>query len=75
MKQAMLLMLVINFLYSAENEKHPDARVTGNLIYSPKTNSLLLIDGYTKHPTDGKNNVYSWDGKKWTRINASGLNK
>jgi hypothetical protein len=52
-------MLAINFL-CAENSEHPDARVTGNLIYSPKTNSLLLIDGYTKHPADGKNNVYSW---------------
>jgi hypothetical protein len=72
MKQGMLLMLVVNFLYATENDAHPDARVTGNLIYSPKTNSLLLIDGYTKHPADEKNDVYSWDGKKWKRIDASG---
>jgi hypothetical protein len=50
----------------------PDARVTANLIYSPQTQSLLLIDGYTKHPADGTNNVYSWDGKKWKAIPASG---
>ena len=33
---------------------------------------MLLIDGYTSHPTDGTNNVYSWDGKDWKKIPASG---
>ena len=71
MKQATLVVLVFNFFY-VQKEDHPDARVTGNLVYSPKTNSLLLIDGYTKHPADGKNNVYSWNGKQWKRIDVSG---
>jgi hypothetical protein len=46
--------------------------VSANFIYSPQTASLLLIDGYSKHPADSMNNVYSWDGEKWKKIPASG---
>lgn len=73
MKQGLLLFSVaVNFLYPPVNKAQPDARVTGNLIYSAITHSLLLIDGYTQHPADGKNSVYSWNGKVWEKINASG---
>src|ERR1051326_7672576 len=71
MKQVFLFVLAANLVFTEPNEQ-PDARVTANFIYSPKTNSLLLIDGYTKHPPDGRNNVYSWDGKEWKKISASG---
>src|SRR6266498_3173976 len=71
MKYVFLFVLVVNFFYT-DNDNLPDARVTANLIYSPQTASLLLIDGYSKHPSDGTNNVYSWDGKKWKKIPASG---
>src|SRR6185295_3792651 len=71
MKQVFLLLLAANLFFMETNEQ-PDARVTANFIYSPKTNSLLLIDGYTKQPADGKNNVHSWDGKEWKKIPASG---
>jgi len=71
MKHLLLFVIAVNFMYTADDEK-PDARVTANLVYSPNTKTLLLIDGYTKHPADGKNNVYSWDGKEWKKIYAAG---
>ena len=57
------------FYYDAEA---PDARESACLVYSPVTQSLLLIDGYCKHPRDGKSNVYSWDETGWKKIVASG---
>src|SRR4029079_18902816 len=57
------------FYYDAEA---PDARESACLVYSPVTQSLLLIDRYCKHPRDGKSNVYSWDETGWKKIVASG---
>ncbi len=71
MKYVLLFVFAANF-FRADKGDLPDARVTANLIYCPRTASLLLIDGYSKHPADGMNNVYSWDGKKWKKIIASG---
>jgi len=71
MKYTILTALIVQFLYTT-NDDLPNGRVTGNLIFSPQTKTLLLIDGYTSHPTDGTNNVYSWDGKDWKKIPASG---
>lgn len=71
MKQLFLFVLAANFIYT-DSDELPNARVSGNLVYSPKTSTLLLIDGYTIHPADGLNSVYSWDGKKWRKIPATG---
>ena len=71
MKYALLFLLATDFFYT-NNDDLPDARVSASLIYSPETKTLLLIDGYSKHPAEGINNVYSWDGKKWKKISASG---
>ncbi len=72
MKYASLLVLALPILIANDDGGQPDARSSGNLIYSPKSKALLLFDGYTIHPPDGKNHVYSWDGKTWTKIEASG---
>lgn len=71
MKQTFLISLSLILFFSQTNEQ-PDARASAHFIYSPKTNSLLLIDGYTNHPATGHNDVYSWNGKKWKKITASG---
>ena len=71
MKLILLIVLTLNSFFITVDAQ-PDARVTANLIYSPKTNSLLLIDGYTKHPADSNNYVCSWNGKEWKKIPASG---
>jgi len=72
MKYLLLLLLAASFPGGKSDEQLPDGRDSANLVYSPKTNSLLLIDGYAIHPADGSNNVYSWNGKEWKKIEASG---
>ena len=71
MKLIIGLLFSLHFLFAIDPNE-PDARVTGNLIYSPKMKSLLLVDGYTVHPADKKSSVFSWNGKKWQKIEASG---
>jgi hypothetical protein len=50
----------------------PEARETAILCYSPLLHGMLLFDGYSIHPENGKNTVWKWDGKQWQEIVASG---
>ena len=47
MKYALVFLLAADFFY-ANDDGLPDARISANLIYSPETKTLLLIDGYSR---------------------------
>jgi hypothetical protein len=60
------------FLF-AQSFAQPEGRVSGKFIYHPPSSALLLIDGYQIHPeSPTENSVWSWNGKTWKKIQASG---
>jgi hypothetical protein len=50
----------------------PGPRSGACLIYSPVRKTLLLIDGYSIHPADGKSVVFEWKNNEWHLIPAEG---
>ncbi|MFI5156718.1 MAG: hypothetical protein ACHQEM_11055, partial [Chitinophagales bacterium] len=67
-------LLVLSALFYSANcmYSQPGPRVTGVFCYYPPMHALLLFDGYTIHPEDGSDPVWSWDGKKWKSVQLSG---
>jgi hypothetical protein len=68
----LLVVLSTAQISLSQNAWLPDARGRAHLVYHPKTEALLLIDGYTVHLDSTQNNVWKWDAKKWERITAYG---
>lgn len=56
----------------AQDPNLPDGRTSGILTYHPPSKSMLLIDGYQIHPENNQNRVWSWDGKQWKQLEATG---
>lgn len=68
----LFIFSVFLFTTYAQNPNLPDGRTSGLLIYHPPSKSMLLIDGYQIHPETNQNKVWSWDGKQWKQLEATG---
>lgn len=62
-------------LYGQENipdKTFPAPSAKSFFIYHPESEALLLIAGSALIPDSVQNNVWKWDGQKWTKIEAEG---
>jgi hypothetical protein len=66
------ILALIAILSNVHTIAQPEGRVSAKLIYHPPTKAMLLIDGYQIHPETKENPVWSWNGKEWKKIDASG---
>lgn len=62
---------LLSILFSYQDIQ-PGPRQAACFIYSPVTKSLLLIDGFTIHPPDGKSIVFGWNNEHWDKISVEG---
>ena len=63
-----VLFFSFNFSFAQDG---PSPRSSGHLFYFKPTQSLILIDGYSKGTTPPKMDIWSWKNNKWSQTGAT----
>jgi hypothetical protein len=78
MKKMLLFqfLLITGIAQSQITPASPDAfpghRQDASLIFHPPTGELLLLGGTTPSESGPENDVWKWNGRRWSKITASG---
>jgi len=68
----LILVGTTNGQVAIPDETFPIPRDKASFIYHPPSKALLLVGGSPLIPDSIRSDVWKWDGKRWSKINADG---